>query len=131
MASAYADRSRAAGAAKRRASAPRTGAKRSAGSSGAATLPRVRWDRLGRMAMLVVLAALLYLYLSAGLHMYSTWGQSRHDKAAVATLEREHRALTSQHEALGRQNTVETEARQLGMKKANERQYVISGLPAN
>jgi cell division protein FtsL len=128
MASAYADRPRAAGDAKRRASS-RAGAKRSATSPGA--LPRVRWDRLGRMAMLVVLAVLLYLYLSAGLHMYSTWGQSRHDKAAVATLEREHRALASQHEALGRQNTVETEARQLGMKKANERQYVISGLPSN
>jgi len=81
--------------------------------------------------MLVVLAALLYLYLSAGLHMYSTWGQSRHDKSAVATLEREHRALARQHEALGRQNTVETEARQLGMKKTNERQYVITGLPSN
>jgi cell division protein FtsL len=134
MASAYADRSRAARGAERRASGPRAGAKRSAGSAGATragALPRVRWDRLGRMAMLVVLAVLLYLYLSAGLHMYSTWGQSRHDKAAVATLEREHRALASQHEALGRQNTVETEARQLGMKKANERQYVITGLPSN
>ncbi|HEX4483573.1 MAG TPA: hypothetical protein VH081_07275 [Solirubrobacteraceae bacterium] len=94
-------------------------------------MPRVRWDRLGRMAMLFVLAALLYLYLSAGLHMYSTWGQSRHDKATVASLEREHRTLARQHEALGRQNTVEAEARQLGMKKSNERQYVVSGLPSN
>jgi hypothetical protein len=83
------------------------------------------------MAMLFVLAALLYLYLSAGLHMYSTWGQSRHDKAAAASLEREHRALVRQHESLGRQNTVETEARQLGMKRSNERPYVISGLPSN
>jgi cell division protein FtsL len=94
-------------------------------------MPRVRWDRLGRMAMLFVLAALLYLYLSAGLHMYSTWGQSRHDKATVASLEREHRTLARQHEALSRQNTVEAEARQLGMKQANERQYVITGLPSN
>jgi hypothetical protein len=83
------------------------------------------------MAMLFVLAALLSLYLSAGVHMYSTWGQSRHDKAAVASLEREHRALVRQHEALGRQGTVEAEARNVGMKRANERQYEISGLPAN
>ncbi len=81
--------------------------------------------------MLFVLAALLYLYLSAGLHMYSTWGQSRHDEAAVATLEREHGTLTRQHEALGRQETVEAEARRLGMKRANERQYELGGLPAN
>jgi hypothetical protein len=91
----------------------------------------VRWDKLGRMAMLVVLAVLLYLYLSAGLHMFSTWGQSRHDKASVAALESEHHQLAHQHEALERQNTVETEARQLGMKKTNERQYVINGLPPN
>ncbi|HTA36666.1 MAG TPA: hypothetical protein VK761_08130 [Solirubrobacteraceae bacterium] len=91
----------------------------------------MHWNRLGRMAMLVVLAVLLYLYLSAGLHMFSTWGQARHDKAAVASLESEHRALAREHEALGRQNTVEAEARQLGMKKANERQYVVSGLPSN
>ncbi len=81
--------------------------------------------------MFVVLVVLLYLYVSAGLHMYSTWGQSRHDKATVATLEREHAALARQHEALGRQGTVEDEARLLGMKRANERPYEITGLPAN
>lgn len=81
--------------------------------------------------MLFVLAALLYLYISAGMHMYSTYGQSRHDRATVASLEREHAALARQHEALGRQGTVEDEARLLGMKRANERQYEISGLPAN
>ncbi len=54
--------------------------------------PRVRWDRVGRLAMLCVLGALLYLYLSAGVHMFSTWRQSRHDHAAVAALQREHAA---------------------------------------
>ena len=112
-------------------SSSRAGARTGRGTARAGTAPRVRWDKLGRMAMLVVLTALLYLYLSAGMHMFSTWGQSRHDKAAVATLEREHRVLARQHEALGRQNTIETEARQLGMKKANERAYVINGLPSN
>ena len=29
--------------------------------------------------MLCVLVALLYLYLSAGVHMFSTWRQSHHD----------------------------------------------------
>jgi hypothetical protein len=130
MPQAYADRPRARSA---RSPSPRRG-KRAAGpgrATAAAALPRVRWDRVGRLTMLFVLAALLYLYLSAGLRMYSSWGQSRHDKATVATLEREHKTLARQHEALGRQNTVEDEARRLGMKKANERQYVISGLPSN
>jgi cell division protein FtsL len=81
--------------------------------------------------MLFVLAALLYLYLSVGTRMLSTWHQSRHDSATVASMEREHTALVRQRETLGRQGTVEEQARRLGMKKANERPYVISGLPAN
>jgi hypothetical protein len=94
-------------------------------------MPRVRWDRLGRLAMLFVLVALLYLYLSAGIRMYSSWGQARHDSASVVAMEREHKALVRRREALGRQGTVESEARQLGMKKTGELQYVVSGLPAN
>jgi hypothetical protein len=94
-------------------------------------MPRVRWDRLGRLAMLFVLAALLYLYLSVGIRMLSTWQQSRHDRATVAAMEREHTALVRQREALGRRGTTEMQARRLGMKRENEAQYVLGGLPAN
>ncbi len=100
-------------------------------SSARGTLPRVRWDRVGRLAMLVVLAALLYLYLSAGIRMFSAWHQSRHDSATVVTMEREHKALVRQRESLGRQGTIEAQARDLGMKKSNERQYIAPGLPSD
>jgi len=94
-------------------------------------MARVRWDRLGRMAMLCVLAALVYLYASAGVHMLSTWRQSRSDAAAVSALEREHKALAHQRETLTAAGTLETEARQLGMMKSDEQPYVVSGLPDN
>jgi hypothetical protein len=81
--------------------------------------------------MLCVIAALLYLYLSAGIHMLSTWRQSSHDRAAVTTMEREHRSLLQQHERLAQLATVEAEARRLGMMKAGEQPYVVSGLPKN
>jgi hypothetical protein len=125
----YAPRARAGLAA--RPSRPRKAASRPARAPSASALPRVRWDRLGRLAMLVVLFALLYLYLSAGLHMFSTWGQSRHDRTTVASMEREHRVLLREHESLARRGTVEAEARKLGMKRAGEQQYVIPNLPAN
>lgn len=95
------------------------------------TIPRIRWDRIGRLAMLFVLAALLYLYLSAGIRMLSTWQQSRHDRSTVAAMEREHASLVREREALGRRGSTETQARRLGMKKSNERQYLITGLPSN
>jgi hypothetical protein len=100
-------------------------------SSASHPAARVRWDRLGRMAMLCVLVALVYLYASAGLHMLSTWHQSRHDNAAVAVMEREHRQLVRQHQELTAPGTLEAEARQLGMMKQGEQPYVISGLPEN
>lgn len=83
------------------------------------------------MAMLCVLVALVYLYASAGVHMLSTWRQSHRDGAVVANMEREHKALVRQREALAAAGTLETEARQLGMMKSGEQPYVISGLPGN
>jgi hypothetical protein len=119
--------------------AARTGAARGARArTGARGRPaplgpaaRVRWDRLGRLAMGLVVLALVYLYLSAGLRMLSTVGQARHDSAAVVALEHENVQLSRQHEALMRRGTLEDEARGLGMTKSNERQYLISGLPSD
>jgi hypothetical protein len=110
------------------ASASRPGA-----AAGAATfgIRRVRWDRLGRVAMLCVLVALVYLYVSAGAHMLSTWHQARRESAAVATMEHEHRSLLGQRAALTAPGTLETEARQLGMMKPGEQSYVVTGLPNN
>lgn len=91
----------------------------------------MRWDRLGRIAMVCLLAALLYLYVSAGIRIYSTWRQARGDSTQLAALEHEHVQLMHQHEALGRRGTVEDEARGLGMMHANEQPYVVTGLPGN
>ena len=99
--------------------------------AGTNAVARVRWDRVGRAAMLCVMAALVYLYLSAGIHMFSTWRQSHRDGAAVVTLEQEHFQLQRQHEQLTKPGTLEAAARQLGMMKKNEQPYVISGLPNN
>jgi hypothetical protein len=110
------------------ASASRPGAAAAATTFG---IRRVRWDRLGRVAMLCVLVALVYLYVSAGVHMLSTWHQARRESAAVATMEHEHRSLLGQRAALTAPGTLETEARQLGMMKPGEQPYVVTGLPNN
>ena len=89
----------------------------------------MRWDRLGRAAMLCVLGALVYLYLSAGVHMLSTWRQAHHDSATVAAMESEHRRLQSEHERLNEPGMLEAQARQLGMMKRNEQPYIVTGLP--
>jgi cell division protein FtsB len=92
---------------------------------------RVRWDRLGRMAMLCVMGALLYLYLSAGISLLSTWKEARVDSAQVATLERQHAALEAQRATLNGPGTLVREARRLGMMRPGEQTYMITGLPSN
>jgi len=81
--------------------------------------------------MLGVLVALIYLYASAGVHMLSTWRQSRREDAAVAAMQREHTQLVRQHEALSKSWALEAEARRLGMMRRGEQPYVIGGLPDN
>jgi hypothetical protein len=103
----------------------------SARARGARPPARVRWDRLGRVAMLCVLVVIAYLYSSAGVHLFSTWHQARGASAKVAGMEREHSALQRQHEALGRPGDVEAQARKLGMMKHDERPFIVGDLPNN
>lgn len=98
-------------------------------SAGPVLGARVRWDRLGRMALLVVMGALVYLYVSMGVRMFSTWRQAHSDRASVVSLRHEHQVLISEREALGRRGTLEVEARRLNMRRPGEQAYVISGLP--
>ncbi len=92
---------------------------------------RVRWDRVGRVAMLCVMGALLYLYLSAGVSLLSTWKEARSDSAQVAVLERQHATLEAQRAALSSPGTLVQEARHLGMVRPGEQTYLITGLPPN
>jgi predicted metalloprotease len=91
----------------------------------------IRWDRVGRAAMLCVLCVLVYLYVSAGVRMFQTWRQSGRDRQAVSALEHEHETLVQAHSNLGSTSTLEAEARRLGMMKSGEQPYVVTGLPDN
>jgi cell division protein FtsB len=94
-------------------------------------MPRVSWDRLGRIAMLGVMVAIVFLYLSAGIRLFSAWGESKSDGAQVRVLESKNRALKQQHAELASSGTVQAEARRLGMVRRGEQAYIVNGLPPN
>ena len=81
--------------------------------------------------MLCVLAALLYLYLSAGIHMLSHLAPVPSRPRGGGDAGTGTHGLLGEHETLARQETLEAEARQLGMMKKGEQPYVITGLPAD
>ena len=89
----------------------------------------VRWDRVGRVALLLVLGLILLLYLGPARSFYSTWQESHAKRDQVRRLTAENARLDARRRALGDPRTLEAEARRLGMVRPTERAYVLKGLP--
>jgi len=111
---------RAAGAGRR----PRAGS-RAAGRGGAG----VRWDRVGRVALLVVLVFVLYLYVGPARAWYGAWREAGLKRAEVVELQARNADLRQRKRALSGPGAVEREARKLGMVRSGEQAYVVQGLP--
>jgi cell division protein FtsB len=88
----------------------------------------VRWDRAGRVGLLIVLAVVVGLYVQHTLSYLSTKSQADQQQAIVDRLQRENAALAREQKALGQPSTIVREARTLGMVRPGERPYVIEGL---
>ncbi len=91
--------------------------------------PRVRWDRVGRLALLFVAVLLIGLWVRPLLSYVSTQQDAKAKRSQVAELQREHADLLRRARALRRAGSVELEARRLGMVRPTERAYVVKGLP--
>ncbi|MDQ4040642.1 MAG: septum formation initiator family protein [Actinomycetota bacterium] len=89
----------------------------------------VRWDRLGRIALLVVLAGVLTLYVGPAWSYWETWRESRARNAELTRLEAEHDRLLARRKALREPASLMREARRLGMVRRGERAFVVQDLP--
>ncbi len=88
---------------------------------------RIRWDRAGRIGLLIVLAVVVGLYAQHTLSYLSTRSQAASQGAIVDQLLRQNAALIKQQRALGQPSTIVRDARALGMVRPNELPYVITG----
>ncbi len=89
---------------------------------------RIRWDRLGRYALLTVLFAILLAYISPISHWVRQSETAKHEEAQLRELQEENARLQHRVQDLKRPLALEREARKLGMIKEGERAYVISNL---
>lgn len=89
---------------------------------------RVRWDRAGRIGLLVVLAVVVGLYVQHTLAYLSIRAQASRQQGIVGRLERQNAALARQQTSLSDPATIVRDARRLGMVRPGERPYVITGL---
>lgn len=90
---------------------------------------RVRWDRVGRVALLALIVGVAALYIQPARSYLATWQDASAKREQVERLEREHAELRRRARELRDPRTIETEARRLGMVRPGERSYVIGGLP--
>jgi len=93
--------------------------RRPAGVSG------IRWDRVGRLALLAMLGVIVLLYVSPVKHWIQQSGTKQDQQQRLDDLQRENVRLESRLRYLKRPDAVDREARRLGMVKRGERAFVV------
>jgi cell division protein FtsB len=89
----------------------------------------IRWDRVGRVALLATLIVIVFSYLSPARHWLQQSGTAGRQKQELSDLEAQKAKLQHRLRALRDPGALEREARRLGMVRVGERSYVIENLP--
>lgn len=89
----------------------------------------IRWDRVGRVALLLVLVVVALLYVGPATSYVRTLHEAGQRRAEVQQLREQNRALRDRRAALRKPGTIEREARRLGMVKPGEKAWSVTGLP--
>ena len=89
---------------------------------------RIRWDRVGRIALVLVLFGVLVSYLNPLVNLLDAWQGSRSGQERLVQLKQENVELEAELEHASSPATLEREARRLGMVKPGEHAYVVHGL---
>ncbi|MGE5200230.1 MAG: FtsB family cell division protein [Rhodospirillaceae bacterium] len=90
---------------------------------------RIHWDRLGRIALVLVFFAILFSYISPVMNFFDAWRGSHSTDAQLQALQQEHRRLAAKAASLKDPNAEIEEARRMGMVLSGERSFVVKNLP--
>jgi len=88
---------------------------------------RIKWDRVGRVALTLVLAAVLYSYLNPSIDFVKTYTGTTAAKAKLHGLLKENRQLHNRIQSSDEAMVVEREARAQGMVAEGETPTVVHG----
>jgi cell division protein FtsB len=86
---------------------------------------RIRWDRVGRWALICVFLFVVYLYIGPARSWVTTYAEAKRQRADVSALKDRNAKLKAEKRRLERAGAVEVQARELGMVKAGEKLYVV------
>ena len=88
-------------------------------------MARIRWDRVGRVALLGVLGVILLLYISPVQQWREQSRTAGEQEAELQRLAEDNARLKARARELRRPDAVEREARKLGMVEQGERAFVV------
>jgi cell division protein FtsB len=89
----------------------------------------IRWDRVGRVALLTTLGVIMLLYVSPAIHWLEQSRTAGEQRSELRELIATNRQLERRVRELRSPGALEREARRLGMIRQGERSYVIENLP--
>lgn len=89
---------------------------------------RVRWDRVGRIALTLVLAAVLYSYLNPAIDFVKTYAATSQAKAEFQEVLHENKRLHHRVQTADDPNVIDRKARAQGMVASGETPVVVRGL---
>ena len=89
---------------------------------------RVNWDRVGRIALTFVLAAVLYSYLNPAIDFVKTYTATTAAKAQLHELQHENTRLHHRAQTAEDPLVIESRARSQGMVAEGETPIVVRGL---
>ena len=89
----------------------------------------IRWDRVGRVALLLVFAFIVFLYVGPAKTYVATLKESSQRSGEVQRLSVDNQRLRARRAALRNPAVLEAEARRLGMVRPGERPYILENLP--
>src|SRR5436305_6392974 len=115
-------------AARRTATVRRRPATRNARPAARRGSSRIKWDRLGRVALTLVIAAILYSYLHPTISFFETYTGASAAKAECHQMLQENRALHERIKSSKDQLVIEREARWQGMVAEGDTPTVARGL---
>ncbi len=89
---------------------------------------RVNWERVGRVALTLVLAAVLYSYLNPAINFVKTYTATTAAKIQLHEAQRENTHLHHRIQQSGDPIVIDREARAQGMTAPEETPMVVDGL---
>jgi cell division protein FtsB len=92
----------------------------------ARSLAGLRWDRMGRISLLVVLVVVSLIGVQRVLSYLQARSQADQAMALVHKLTRENAKLAAQQRSLSQPVTIAADARKLGMVRVGEHPFVVT-----